>query len=116
MIRVEVEKDKVVLAAGPRPRDLLLPCAQAERLADALRAAAGLAAKEPPSLVKGEGWGAEVESYDGAVALRFFPPAGNTAPPGRVPLPPAAARGLADAVDSKRRQAEYKMRLVLSRR
>jgi hypothetical protein len=115
MFRVEVEGDKVVLALGRKTGDLLLSCGQAEHLSAALRAAAALTEKEPPSLVKGEVWDLKVESYDGKVALRFFPPVNNTAPLGQVPMPPAAARKSADAVDLKRRQAEYKMRLVLSK-
>jgi hypothetical protein len=115
VFQVEVEKDKVVLALGGRLRDLLLSCAQAERLSAALRTAAGHAGKEPPAVVRAEAWDLKVESYDGKVALRFTAPVNNTAAPGRVPMPPGVARRLADVLDLKRSQAEVKMRLVFQR-
>jgi hypothetical protein len=110
---VSHEGDKVVLDLGGRRRDLLLSCAQAERFAGALRRHAAGAERAPPVLARGERWAAKVESFDGLVAVRFFPP--SVGAPELVSLTPAAARALADAADWKRSCAEHKLRITLAR-
>jgi hypothetical protein len=110
-IRVEVERDRVVIDLGGRRRDLLLSCSQAYALADGLDQAAAFALAEPPALALGESWGVKAESYDGLVALRFDPPFAGA--PELVPMTPAAARKVAEAVRMKASQAEHKMRLVV---
>jgi hypothetical protein len=109
---VSSEGGRVVIDLGGRRSDLLLSCAQAERFAGALRLAASEAELAPPSLAKGERWACKAESFDGLVAVRFFPP--SVGAPERVPLTPEAARALADAVDWKRQQAEHKLRITLA--
>lgn len=111
MFKVGSEGDLVIVALCSRRRDLMLSVAEALSFAEALDSCAIDAEKESPSLVRGEQWGAKVESYDGRVAVRFFPPGvGNV---DRVPLPPRAARQLAETVRDKASWAEYKMRLVV---
>lgn len=108
MFAVRCQGDKVVIDLGGRRRDLLMSCGAAEEFENALRQKASEAERAPPELVKGEVWGARVESYDGYVCVRFTPPLGGN--PTKVPLPPAAARRMADLVQFKRQQAAYKMR------
>lgn len=109
MLSVSQERDRVILDLHGRRRDVLLPCDVALRLAEALETAADLAEREPPTLIRGERWGCQVESAYGQVCLRFTPPdLGN---PERVPLTAAAARKLADVIRFKEEQAEHRLRL-----
>ena len=110
MFAVCQEDDKVIIDLMGRRFDLLITCEQAEKMEQSLRDAANLAETAPASLIKGEQWNLKCESFDGMVALKFFPP--HVGAPSRVPLTPVAARAVADAVKFKREQAEHKLRLV----
>ena len=107
MAAVFAENDWVVVDLGSRRRDALLACGDAHGLAAALRHFAAQAEKAAPTLARGERWECKVQSYDGFVALRLFPP--HVGAPSRVRLPPAAARALADRVEFKAQQAAYKV-------
>jgi hypothetical protein len=111
MFAVRQEADKVIIDLNGRRYDILMTCPQAEEFAYHLEQAASAADLHPKSLVAGEQWGANVESYDGKVAIRFYPP--HVGAPERVPLPAAAARKLAKVVREKESWARHKMRLVL---
>lgn len=114
MITVGIEQGLITLDLGGRRRDTLLSCASALRLAEALDLAVLEAEPHQPRLIRGEVWSCKVESFDGLVALRFSNP--DIGAPARVPLPPAAARQLAEAIRTKAEQAKHKFRLVLQPR
>ena len=99
----------MLLCASAGRRDVLLSCADAEKLVEALRVASRQAELGHPSLYRAEPWQCMVESYDGLVALRFSRPAK------RVPLPALVARRLADHIEFKKQQAAYRMRFVFDR-
>lgn len=108
MVTVQYEGDRVIVGLQGRRRDVLLTCGCAEEFAMALRGAANGAENQETSLLT-EVWGAKVLSFDGFVAIRFFPPIGTTTT--RVPMPAGMARKMADAVDFARQQAAYKLRI-----
>ena len=108
MIGVHSEGDKVVIVLGARRRDMSLGMIEAEDFAAALERMADSAAVELPSVIRGEQWACQVESFDRKVFVRFYPPSGSTCT--RVIMPPAAARKLADEVRFKRQQASYGIR------
>lgn len=102
---------KVVVDLHGRRRDLLLDPDAALRFAEALEAKAAEAELAPAELVRGEPWGVSVASFDGFVAFRFTPPfAGD---PERVPLPPRAARAVADLARTNASVAREKLRIAL---
>jgi len=111
MIGVTIDGDAVLLLV--ERRDSLLSCGQAEELAVQLRLKAQSARLNPPRLFRGQPWGAQVQSFDGYVALRFNPP--EPGPVKRVPLPAAIAEKLADQLDFTRQQAAFKMRFEFAR-
>ena len=110
MFSVGHEEDLVVIDLCGRRRDVLMSCGEAERFAVALEKNAALAELGDPALVRGEPWEAKVESYDGAVAVRFYPP--TVGAPERVRMPAAVARAMAARVRFKAQQAAYRMRFV----
>jgi hypothetical protein len=111
VLTVRAEGDKVIVDLCGRRRDVLLTPGEAERLAAALEENAALAEREMPELVRGEVWGAKVESFDGKVAIRFCPPLAVATT--RVPLSAKAARLLAAVIRDKASWAKHKARLVL---
>jgi len=113
MIKVFNEGYKVIIDLCARKYDVLLSVDDAEKLAEALEKHAATAALEPPELVKGEQWNARVESYDGLVAIRFFPPTIGAV--NKVPLPATAAEKMASVIRDKASWAKHKMRLVISK-
>lgn len=111
MLKVETERDHVILVFENRGRDLLLSPDQARSLADALERAAGYCEEWTRAggrghLFRGEPWMAHVESWDGKVNVRF------SQTTDRVRLPAAAARGLATEIRAKAPEAEVRMRIT----
>ncbi len=113
-LTVAVENDLVILDLGERKCDLLLSCAQAEQLAEALISASEFAEQGEPSLVKGERWNIQVESFDGMVAMRITAPAVGYV--SRVPVSSRAARSLSELLVEKASWAKHKMRLIVKHR
>jgi hypothetical protein len=110
-MRVESERDRVVLAFGSRGRDLCLSPDAAERLAEGMERAAGYcerwtAAGGRGELVRGESRGALVKSWDGRVNVRFD---GIT---DRESIPFAAARLLAAEIRAKVPEARERMSIA----
>lgn len=110
---VTAEAGLVVIDLCGRRRDVLLSCDAARATAASLERAAD-AADMIPTLFRGEMWNCDVESYDGYVAMRFDPP--EVGSPSRVPMPPVAARRMAELIRDKESWARHKARLVLKRR
>jgi hypothetical protein len=113
MLSVRQEGDKVVFDLGGRRRDVLLTPLAAADLAEALEAAADLAARAPAELYRGERWACHVTSFDRHVAIRFIAP--DIGLPDRVPLPSAAARRLADLLRTNANMAGFGMRITVGR-
>jgi hypothetical protein len=113
MLTVRQEGDKVILDLGGRRRDVLLTPLAAADLAEALEAAADAAARAPAELYRGERWACHVTSFDRRVALRLAGPGFGL--PGRVPLPPAAARRLADLLRTNANMAGFGMRITVGK-
>lgn len=112
MIGVDVQDDLVILHLTNRRTDVLLTCAAAEELTRQLRAKAAIAEHGKLTLVKGERWEIKTQSYDGFVAIRFFPPTVGAIT--RVPLPPRIARALADDIEFKFSQAKHMIRFTFA--
>lgn len=109
MFRIFHDADKVVIDLMARRRDLLLSPLEAERMADALEEFAGLAEQALPSLFRGENWGVFVTTYGEQVVLRFtFPSLGLAE---RVPVPPRAARQIAELLRRNAETAGYRLRI-----
>jgi hypothetical protein len=117
MITVACERDIVIIHLGSRQRDLLVTCSEAEKMTHALRKMANQAEASARmglhALYRGESWECRIDSYDGVVAIRFFPPQQSTT--ARVPMSVTAARAIADRIEFVRQQAEYKMKFNFGR-
>jgi len=112
MLQVFQDADKVMIDLMGRKRDVLLAPLDAEKLADSLEQNATLAELAEPQLIKGEMWGCQVTSFDKKVAMRFTPPGSIEAKPvERVPLPPKAARALADLLRTNANMAGHGLRI-----
>jgi hypothetical protein len=109
MLKVEVEKDRVVLDLRGRRRDVLLDCDQALAMAEALEMMAAAAEVGEKTPLQGKEWGCLVVSYRGFVALRFAPP--EVGFPDRVPLPASAALQLAAKIREQESFAKDNLRL-----
>jgi len=114
-MKVFQERDRVIIDLQGRRHDVLLRWREGERLIHALRQLADVAeaweAANGPSLLT-ESWACEVRSRDGYVAIRWRPP--GIGYPERVPLPPKAARMLADNVEFKLQQAGYRFEFLFA--
>lgn len=112
MIRVEPSGDKVLISLGARMRDVRLTVDAAKELAQALLNAHSVAERNPPELNRGEPWEIKVQSYDGSVWLRFYPPFGHRA--GVVPIPRECVHALADRINFKADQARHRLRVKMT--
>jgi hypothetical protein len=111
MYEVRQEADRVIIDLRNRRTDVVLTCAMAWEMAEALEIAAGCAEQCLPTLVKGDRWEVAVASYDGKVCLRFYPPFPGA--PTLVPMPAKAARQLADRIRSEASWAQHNLRLEI---
>lgn len=111
MLRVETERDRVLLVFAARGRDLCLAPDQARRLAEAIDRAAGfcaawVAAGGARRAMTGEVVDCLVRSWDGRVNVRF----GRAVD--RLPLRFEDARRLAAEVRAKAPEAEARATIV----
>lgn len=126
-IKVDIEADKVIIDLCSRRTDMLISVDAALKLAEAIEERIPLAEKEAPSLFASKPWQMRVESFDGQVGFKFFPP--EECAVTRVPLPVRYTAGkgndgslkivnvakvVADLIRFKADQAMYKMRMVLT--
>lgn len=109
MFCVRLHEDKVLIELGRRTRYLLLSPLEAERMADAMEECAALAERAPAGLFRGENWGVFVTTYGNHVALRFTAPGLGLSE--RVPVPPGAARQIADLLRRNADTAGYRLRI-----
>lgn len=110
-LRVECEKDRVILVFPSRGQDLCLPPDSARQLVAAMRKAAGdcdvwIKAGGGSVLIRGESRGARVMSWDGKVNVRF------DSITDRESIPFEAARILADHIEAKIVEAENRITLL----
>lgn len=124
-IKVFSEGDKVILDLGSRRTDMLISVDAAYRLAAAIEEKISEAEREAGEVFAGKQWGLKVESFDGQVGFKFFPP--EECAVTRVPLPVRfltrirtdgqneyvnVAQRVADMIKFKAQQAENKMRFT----
>lgn len=117
MLRVECERDRVILDFCGRLRDLCLQPGQAERLAEAMETAADYCEQWMQcggrgEMVKGERWNAFVKSWDGHVNVRFTR-IGSIGLHDRVSIPFREAREIADHVRCKVTEARFRVHLAV---
>lgn len=101
-LSVLLEGDKVLLHLGQPTSCVIVSVDLAESLSMTLDRMAVEADKGLPSVIKGENWRCNVQSVDGKVGMRFWPPLGSDS--SRVLLTPTAARALAGVL---RTQASF---------